>query len=205
VGLKLYGLTGKDGLLKYPVYECTGNHDRWTPLSYLFRRPVIEAVRRRHGGLLYSWDFGDVHLVSLDLYPDLGARLWLRRDLAAVGRQRPVVIFFHYPLAGLYSKWWSPLDKSAFRDTLAGFNVVGIFHGHYHHPEHYTWNGYDVYNTGSCRHWPHAFSVVRITDDRMTVAARSWDTGRWLWWHDKRINPETSAAANQSAKPPLRR
>ena len=40
-----YGLTGKDARLRFPVYECTGNHDRH---AFLFR-PVLDGVKRRHG------------------------------------------------------------------------------------------------------------------------------------------------------------
>ena len=185
--VKLYGLNGNDALLKYPIYECTGNHDRDAPLWYLYK-PVVEAVRARHGSLTYSWDWGDVHVVCLDLYPDLFNRLWLRKDLSAVGRERPVVIYFHYPILGPFSEWWSQADKEAFRKVIDAYNVVGIFHGHYHGSEHYVWQGYDVYNVGSCRHHPHSFAVVHMTDETMTVASWNWDYGGWQWRHSKRIN-----------------
>jgi len=178
-----YGLSGKDGRLKFPVYECSGNHDRHT---FLFR-PVLHGVRRRHGGLTYSWDWDDVHLASLDCYPDAGSLRWLTRDLARVGTERPVVIFFHYPLLGPYSDWWNQNEKNAFRDAIMGYNVIAIFHGHYHASNRYRWEGYDVYNVGSPRHSAHSFAVVRITDTTMTVTSRDWDRGIWRWTHHKAI------------------
>ncbi|MHC4715843.1 MAG: hypothetical protein ACYS5V_02640, partial [Planctomycetota bacterium] len=207
-----YGLTGKDGLLKYPVYEGTGNHDRDVPLI----QPVISGVRKRHGGLTYSWDWGDVHLVNLDMYPSAANLRWLRRDLAKVGREAPVIIYFHYSILGPFSDWWSHREKQAFRRAIAGHNVIGIFHGHYHHSGHYTWAGYDVYNVGSPRHGSHSFAVVPIIDGRMTVASWGWDppvpaapfrrpVAGWQWHHVKRIGkgPMRSPASAGRQKPAL--
>lgn len=59
-----YGLTGKDGRLKVPVYEVHGNHDspRGDGLAV---RKIIERNKTRPGvsnvstnGVHYSWDWG---------------------------------------------------------------------------------------------------------------------------------------------------
>ena len=181
---KQYGLTGRDSPLKYPVFECTGNHDR----HRLIYRPVIDRVKSRHGGsLLYSWNWDDVHVVCLDLYPDAAALRWLRRDLAAVDRAAPVVIFFHYSILGPFSEWWSDRERDAFAEAIQGYNVVALFHGHYHGSEHYTWRGYDVYNVGSPRHSTHSFAAVHITDDTLTVGSWNYDANDWDWSHQKRL------------------
>ncbi len=182
--VKYYGLTGKDGLLKYPVFECTGNHDRYPALN----EPVLDGVKKRHGGLTYSWDWDDVHLVCLDEYPDKENLRWLRRDLAKAGRKLPIVIYFHFSISGPYSGSWSDREKEAFRKAIDGFNIIGIFHGHYHRSGRYRWEGYDVYNVGSPKHMWHSFAVVRITDTKMTVASWEWESGTWGWSHSKRIN-----------------
>lgn len=186
---RLYGADGQDGLLRYPVFEASGNHDRGMGLSLGLRRHVPQAVRRRHGGLFYSWDWGDLHVVCLDLYPGGSALEFLRADLAAVGRRAPVILFFHYPLLGRYSDWWTDAEKQQFRRAIDGYNVVGIFHGHYHGSGHYVWEGYDVYNVGSPRHRMHSFAVVHVSDDRLAVASWNWDAGRWQWVHVKPIRP----------------
>lgn len=178
-----YGLTGAEGVLKYPVYEGTGNHDR----DLIVLRPVLDGVRKRHGALTYSWDWHDLHVVCLDLYPNATNLRWLKRDLAAVGPKLPVVIYFHYSLLGPFSDWWSDREKEAFRRAIAPFNVVGIFHGHFHWSGHYRWAGYDVYNVGSPRHGWHSFAAARVTDTTMTVASWNWDRGRWQWAHRKQI------------------
>ena len=201
-----YGLTGKDGLLKYAVYEGTGNHDRDVPLF----RAVLGGVKKRHGRLTYSWDWSDVHLVNLDQYPSAANLRWLKRDLASVGRKVPIVIYFHFSILGPYSDWWKDGQKEAFARAIDGYNVIGIFHGHYHGSQHYRWRGYDVYNVGSPRHAGHSFAVVHITDAKMSVASWGWDRpvprarGRpvcgWQWRHVKPIN-HTSASARGPKRP----
>ena len=115
-----------------------------------------------------------------------------------------MVIYFHYSILGPYSKWWPEYQKNAFAAALEGFNVVGIFHGHYHGSGHYKWKGFDVYNIGSPRHGMHSFAIVRITDTAMTVVSRRWEIpvaqshtklltwtwvpSGWAWHHQKKIN-----------------
>lgn len=184
-----YGLTGSDGLLKYPVRECTGNHDRYMPLG----TAVMDGVRKRHGSLVRGWLWQGVCFVCLDCYPTERICNWLKRQLARIGPTRPVVIYFHYSIVGPYSSSWSADEKAAFARVIRGHNILGIFHGHYHGSEHYTWEGFDVYNVGSPRHGCHTFAAVHITDSRMTVASRWWDTaprgtgGRWYWTHSKAV------------------
>ena len=188
-----YGLTGRDGLLKYPVQECAGNHDReWG------KRTVVEAgIKKRHGSLVRGWVWQGVCFFCLDCYPDRTACLWLGRQLDRAGPNRPCVIYFHYSILGSLSDYWSDAEKRTFVETIDGSNVLGIFHGHDHASRHYTWQGFDVYNVGSPRGGAdaHTFAVVRITDSQMTVASRPWDApppGSWSWTHSKAV-PTTQA------------
>ncbi len=197
-----YGLTGGDGLLKYPVQECTGNHDRYVNEW----SEVLAGVQKRHGHLVRGWVWQGVCFLCLDMYPDRAARDWLARQLATIGRQRPIVLYFHYSIVGPYSDSWSADEKAAFADVISGYNVLGIFHGHYHWSEHYTWKGFDVYNVGSPRHMCLSFGVVHISETAMTVASLWWGpsrfgtsgaavnpatgktVGHWRWTHRKQID-----------------
>lgn len=192
---EIYGLDGTDGLLKWPVFEATGNHDR----RILWTDPVLGQVARRHGRLVRSWNWDDVHMVSLDLYPDYAARQWLARDLARAGRKVPVVIYFHYAIQGPWSQWWGDSEKEAFAEVIDGYNVVAIFHGHSHRPRHYRWKGYDVFNVGACRHRHYSFCAVRITDETITVASRQWDEGRWRSHFRKPIRGASASSASRVA------
>ncbi len=180
-----YGHTGRDGLLKYPIYLCSGNHDRYTAFYW----PVLQGVAQRHGSLVYAWDCGDVRMICLDRNPNAESCRWLAAELAAAGTTRPVIIYFHYGLAGPYSgsEWWQEAQKDLFAATVAGYNVIGIFHGHFHGTEHYVWRGLDVYNVGSPRHGSHSFAAVRVTDTTLTVAEWDWSRQGWVWVHSKNI------------------
>jgi predicted phosphodiesterase len=111
-----YGLTGKDGRLKVPVYEVHGNHDspRGDGLAV---KKIAERNKSRPGvtnvsanGLHYSWDWGGVHFVALGIvvgevagvarkrrYAPLGSLEFLVSDLKEkVGTSgRPVVVTHH--------------------------------------------------------------------------------------------------------------
>jgi len=186
---RLYGRDGTDALLKYPVFLGSGNHDRRTHPD---AGVVIREIRRRHGSEFYSWDWDDLHLICLDEAPtDRGLR-WLGKDLARTGRKRPIVLFLHFPLAGAFSEsnWFGKgPQKQQLAEMLAGFQIVGIFHGHYHKSTRTSWEGYDVYNVGSPKHLWRSFAVVRVTDTTMTVVSRDWVQHLWRWSHRKRINP----------------
>jgi cytolysin (calcineurin-like family phosphatase) len=115
-----YGLTGDDGLLRYPVYELHGNHD--SPHGGGLALEVIAGRNKRRpgvtrispNGLHYSWDWQGVHFVALGIvvggsketarrrrYNALGSYDFLVADLKqSVGDGgRPVVICHHVDLA----------------------------------------------------------------------------------------------------------
>lgn len=111
-----FGLTGKDGRLKLPIYEVHGNHDGTRDKGIPIRK-IIERNKSRPGvtnvsknGLHYSWDWGPVHFVNLGIvvgqveevkrkrrYDPLGSLEFLVADLKEkVGSSgRPVVITHH--------------------------------------------------------------------------------------------------------------
>lgn len=169
-----YGLTGREGLLRYPVFETIGNHD----LNE--RSPVKERVRERHGGVNYAWDWDDLRVMCLDLYPDAATVSWLTGELGRLASARPVILFFHYSIEGYYSDFWEDEEKEAFAKAVDGHNVLAIFHGHEHGTGHYTWRGHPVFRPGAPRHRSHSFLVVRVGPTAMSVAARDFDTGQWL-------------------------
>lgn len=180
----MFGLTGREGQLRYPVYEGAGNHDKHSGGH------VEEQIKRRHGGARYSWDWHDLHVVCLGEAPNDADLEWLRGDLAAVGKDLGVVLYFHIPLAGPYSKgnWFGDGDYAdKLHKILEGHRVLGIFNGHFHASGHYRWRGYDAYLVGSPKHSWHSFVVARVTDDRMSVASYNYDQRSFWWWHQKPV------------------
>ncbi len=182
--IRLYGLTGRDGVLKYPVFETAGNHDWDVPVQSDIRI-VPSVVRKRHGGLAYAWEWGGVRMICLGIYPNEKTCSWLALRLAEVGKDKPVVLYLHYSFQGPYSDSWNDSEKKRFAETIAGYNIIAIFHGHYHPSQRYKWEGCDIYNVGSCKHNQTSFCVVRIENGELTVASWNWNTRGWEWSHKK--------------------
>jgi cytolysin (calcineurin-like family phosphatase) len=166
-----FGLTGKDGKLKYPVYEVHGNHDAPGGKGLVIDN-IIRRNKKRPGvghlspnGLHYSWDWGPVHFVNLGIvvgavkeskrrrrYPPLDSLPFLLADLAKLeDRKRPVVITHHVdvlryggpcdPDAKYRSEEWDACDVHAYHEALKGYNVVGVMHGHTHTRNVFRWDG----------------------------------------------------------------
>jgi len=83
-----YGLTGKDGRLKVPVYEVHGNHDspRGDGLAV---KKIIARNKTRPGvtnasknGVHYSWDWGGVHFINLGIVVGQAADVTRKRRYA---------------------------------------------------------------------------------------------------------------------------
>jgi cytolysin (calcineurin-like family phosphatase) len=180
--VKYFGMKGVGGMLKYPVYPGTGNHDRRGG-----RTAVAKKIKYHYKTLPYSWNWQDVHFICLDDYPRAEYRKWLKKDLAGAGKERPLVIFFHYCILGPYSDWWSEKKKKQFRSAIKDFNVIAIFHGHYHAEDYYQWEGYDVFNVGSPKYIYPSFAAVRVTKKRMDTAYWNYVQRQWSWWHRKEL------------------
>ncbi len=125
-----YGLTGRDGRLKYPVYEVYGNHDSPRGDGYAIGK-IIERNRNRPGlvarsqnGLHYSWNWGNVHFINLGItvaaspkvdrrrrYGALDSFAFLQQDLAnnVASAKQPIVITHHIDVA----RYTGPCDAAA--------------------------------------------------------------------------------------------
>ena len=157
-------------------------------VGYLPQDPVFPADQTVRGVVTYA----------ARLYPGHPKGRALRRRvddlLERVGMAQPVLLWFHYPLAGPYSDWWTEDEKTAFRKTVEGYSIVAVFHGHYHRSGHYRWRGLQVYNVGSPRHSDHSFAAVRWRAGRLDVASWDWDRGDWAWHHTTRHRPVDTLA-----------
>lgn len=199
-------------LLRYRTFELIGNHDLSSALPAgelsTVQREFIERNRRRRGddfhfdaaGYHYSWNWGPLHLVNLNLFPGnhhrpvydrespwndpRGSLDFLRDDLKTqVGDSgRPVVLVWHYGLRGWgLEKWWTPEDLANLKEAIAPYNVVLILHGHEHAYARYEWEGYPVFmcpspqkdrdpKTPEVPSTPKGFLVVRLKGKDLQVA-----------------------------------
>jgi len=210
-------------LLRHRVFEGIGNHDLSPASAAGFSSVQTEFIarnRRRRGDETfhydrhhyhYSWDWGPLHLVQLNLFPGgrhrpvydreapwnnpVASLDFLREDLRdrAGDRGRPVVLIWHYGLRdwGL-EKWWKPEDLTALKEVIAPYNVVLILHGHEHAYARYEWEGYPVFmcpspqqdrdpKTPQVDSTPKGFLVVRQLDTRLQVAHHTADGWGETW------------------------
>lgn len=166
----VFGLTGKEGRLRLPIYEVHGNHDSPRGNGLAIEK-IIERNKARPGvtnrsknGLHYSWDWDKVHFINLGIvvgqgegttkrrrYDPLGSLEFLVADLKEkVGDSgRPVIITHHVDMLR-YSQSvdekvtnteWDPNDVKAFHEALQGYNIAAILYGHTHGRNVFRWNG----------------------------------------------------------------
>jgi 3',5'-cyclic-AMP phosphodiesterase len=91
----------------------------------------------------HSFDYRGVHFVGLvnvaNLKPGglgvLGHEQldWLKRDLAPLGGDTPVVVYAHVPLWAVYPKWgWGTDDAEQALSLVRRFGSVTVLNGHVH-------------------------------------------------------------------------
>ena len=152
----------------------------------------------------YSWDFGGLHLVQAHRFAgdrSKGAASgipWLKQDLAANAADgRPVILFQHYgwdsfsierwdPSGGSYSDtgsgpphWWSDDDRQELLAALAGYNVIGIFHGDQHEtPMIYRKNDLDMFKPIGQLHGRHCAGARHLDLHGCRAGRRACTTWR---------------------------
>lgn len=205
-----FGFDGRDGLLDFPVFETWGNHDGppqgQEKFGFSLQAQLKERNRRRHqhgwltglssNALFCSWDWDDVHLVLLGIYPadrpnpdwqkyspswhdPQGALSFLREDLARhIGRSgRPVVLMSH---CGFDTDWWHTNEWRAAYQAAQAYNVVLYLYGHTGTGLR-TWapskadRPWHCINTGQTE---NGFWIVQITSEelRAVYRAKRWRT-----------------------------
>jgi hypothetical protein len=169
-----YGLSGREGLLRFPVFEALGNHD------VMGDSPVVRHIVRRRGGIAYSFDWNELHVACLGVYPSADRIRWLEEDLRDVAPSRPLVLFFHYGIEGPWSRSWeSAEERELLARVLEGRRVAAIFHGHAHHSGYYRWRDYEVFRPGSPKHSSREVLVVRLRGNELAVAFRDFERSVW--------------------------
>ena len=176
---------GYEDTLQFPLYECSGNHDR----AYTKAR-----VAERHGSLLYKWEWNGVWFYSLDEIPTFEASAWIDTELGLID-DAPAVLMHHYG-ADSFSIDCGPTggggcftveQRATYRAAIEDDNIVAIFHGHCHKPTIESHWGFDWYNPSSTSGdtAPSGiFLVTRITDSTITVAQYRWnmdETGNFTY------------------------
>ena len=102
-----------------------------------------QAYQENFGSLRYTFDHKGVHFIALDNVSDPKGILgdaqidWLSRDLKAIPKEKPIVVFTHRPLFDLKPDWdWTTGDGSRAIDVLHAYPHVTVFYGHIHQEHH---------------------------------------------------------------------
>ena len=159
----------------------------------VFFKPPVPASNYDVDSDSYSWDWGGLHLVQLHRFGGdtrksaVSGLAWLKNDLAANASDgKPVILFQHYGWDGFSTErwdsaaktfddegegddhWWSEAERQALLDILAGYNVIGLFHGHQHDVAMiYQHAELDLFKPKAA--YIGGFAVVRVTENRLEV------------------------------------
>jgi Icc protein len=128
------------------VFHVPGEHDVFVDQGRMYRRFFGRGSR---GSGYYSFDVAGVHVLALANVQAseaeskttnnglgvLGAEqlAFIKRDLAGVASDTPVVIFGHVPLLAVYPQWgWATADSARVLELLKRFSSVTALNGHIH-------------------------------------------------------------------------
>lgn len=120
------------------VFTVPGEHDSIGDAGRAYRQTFGKGTL---GDGWYSFDTHGVHFIalvntlSLEKLGHLGNEQieFVRRDLAGLSSDTPVVVFSHIPLFAMYPKWgWSTDDALRVIALLRRFSSVTCLNGHVH-------------------------------------------------------------------------
>jgi thiol-disulfide isomerase/thioredoxin len=167
--------------LRYPSFDLAGNHDLGGKEP---SRTITDWLRKRHGALSYSFDISGVHFLMLfSEYDDsldnpaqpisAAALTFLKSDLAKIAKDTPVVVTTHLCYDAI-------TNKDPFVDALTGTNVIAVLGGHYHSAKVDKYRNVNFVQLPSpSAGSPGEFTVVRITENRITAIPFDYETRTW--------------------------
>ncbi|MEY9873256.1 Icc protein [Streptacidiphilus sp. MAP12-33] len=126
------------GLRTDRVFTVPGEHDSVDDHGRAYRRAFAQATG---GDGWYSFDTHGVHFIalvntlSLEKLGHLGTEQidFVRRDVAGLSSDTPIVVFSHIPLFAMYPQWgWSTDDALQVLNLLKRFSSVTALNGHVH-------------------------------------------------------------------------
>ncbi len=152
------------------MYVAPGNHDvRWNP------RGKEGYTRGTTGPLYQSWDYENVHFVTLDStvllehWGHISAEQlhWLKGDLEKVGPDKPVIIGFHHWIG---RETVQVDNEQALSDLVKPYNVVLWLQGHGHSDIDWNVNGRPATMVAGL--YQGSYDIIEVTKDELKIAKR---------------------------------
>jgi 3',5'-cyclic-AMP phosphodiesterase len=126
------------GLRTGRVFTVPGEHDSIDDHGQKYRKRFGSGTR---GDGWYSFDIKGVHVIGLvntlaaEALGHLGTEQldFVRRDVAGLSSDTPIIVFSHIPLFAMYPKWgWGTDDAVRALSYLRRFSSVTCLNGHVH-------------------------------------------------------------------------
>jgi 3',5'-cyclic AMP phosphodiesterase CpdA len=126
------------GLRTGQVFTVPGEHDSVDDHGQKYRATFGTGTR---GDGWYSFDVKGVHMIALvntlalEKLGHLGADQldFVRKDVAGLSSDTPIVVFSHIPLFAMYPAWgWGTDDATQILSYLRRFSSVTCLNGHVH-------------------------------------------------------------------------
>ncbi|MGN0021763.1 MAG: metallophosphoesterase family protein [Sphingobacterium hotanense] len=187
--------------LKAPVYNTVGNHElfgiyRESPTDSTHSLYKYGMYKKHFKELYYSFDYQGWHFIVLNNLDAAGFAYysafdqeqleWLKRDLAKLDSNTPVVMMMHVPIVSVQNQLDLPKEGPSFgpdikyKDQLLQiiepYNIQLVLQGHLHYFEDIQVKGKTRFITGSAiagrpswkgqRNGPPGFLVFRVNGDK---------------------------------------
>ncbi|MBV9058944.1 MAG: metallophosphoesterase [Pseudonocardiales bacterium] len=126
------------GLRTGQVFTVPGEHDSVDDHGQKYRAMFGAGI---HGDGWYSFDIKGVHVIALvntlalEKLGHLGVDQldFIRKDVAGLSSDTPIVVFSHIPLFAMYPAWgWGTDDAAQALSYLRRFSSVTCLNGHVH-------------------------------------------------------------------------
>jgi len=203
-GIELFDLYQSEvRRLAMPVHSVPGNHDVLglstksgvVPTDPCYGKKMFEdRIGRRYG----AFDYKGWHFVLLDSIGITAARdfiglideeqiEWLKRDLAALGPSKPVIVLTHVPILSAVLQivpdpWkngpqYLVTNSQEILAILRPYNVKLVLQGHTHICENVVYNDTQFITSGAvCGNWwkgpragnPEGFAMVTVAGDSVS-------------------------------------
>jgi hypothetical protein len=167
--------------LKFPTYDIMGNHDEG---GLSPSETMAKWIIARHGSLTYTFDKGGVHFIALFSKYDESlnnpaqpitkeALDFIRKDLADVPKQKPVVVAMHLCFEAL-------TNRDELVEAFGDANVILVLGGHYHKATVNKYRGINFVQLPSpAPKSPNEVTVIRVTPDRLVAIPYDYEKKGW--------------------------
>ena len=164
-------MKGYDALLsdrlKFSAYDVLGNHDDG---GRAFSPTMINWLKKKHGGLSYTFEKGGVVFIGLwSKFDPKGtpaqpltkeALTYLKDQLGRLPKEKPAVVFTHLCHDAM-------TNRDELVETIGKSNVIMVLGGHYHYSSVNQYRGLTFVQLPSPKSKFTEFTVFQVTQNRL--------------------------------------